>query len=185
MCIKTVSVEESQLERLPSKERTSTLTVMIFYKNLLFMVMFCSALASGRNRAALAFRSPANVYRRIPQTVAVPRLSHFACHQTRPYIRSNQQLFSKLEEEVDPGRVEGTDLRIVRYPHPALRKENEEITKEELKDGSIAQLAKEMLMYMYEAEGVGLAAPQVSRELCRIYCTRLKVKIVLRTYLWG
>ena len=30
-----------------------------------------------------------------------------------------------------------------------------------MKDGSIAQLAKEMFLYMYEAEGVGLAAPQV------------------------
>lgn len=71
------------------------------------------------------------------------------------------QLFAKLEEEVDPGQVEGTDLRIVKYPHPSLRAENAEITKEELKDGSISQLAKEMFLYMYEAEGVGLAAPQV------------------------
>ena len=35
------------------------------------------------------------------------------------------ELFSveegKLDEEVDPGQVEGTDLRIVKYPHPSLR----------------------------------------------------------------
>ena len=66
-----------------------------------------------------------------------------------------------VEKEVDPGVVEGTDLRIVKYPHPALRAENAEITPEELKDGSIAQIAKEMLLVMYAADGVGLAAPQV------------------------
>ena len=66
-----------------------------------------------------------------------------------------------VEKEVDPGIVEGTDLRIVKYPHPSLRKENAEITADELKDGSIAKIAKEMLLVMYAAEGVGLAAPQV------------------------
>lgn len=68
---------------------------------------------------------------------------------------------SKVEEEVDPGVVEGTDLRIAKYPHPSLRAKNENITEEELKDGSINKLAKEMLLLMYAAEGVGLAAPQV------------------------
>jgi peptide deformylase len=65
------------------------------------------------------------------------------------------------QQEVDPGVVAGTDLTIVKYPHPALRHENAEITPDELKDGSIAKLAKEMLLVMYAAEGVGLAAPQV------------------------
>jgi peptide deformylase len=66
-----------------------------------------------------------------------------------------------IREEVDPGIVEGTNLRVFKYPHPALRAPNSEITEVELKDGSIAQLAKEMLLVMYAAEGVGLAAPQV------------------------
>jgi peptide deformylase len=66
-----------------------------------------------------------------------------------------------LQEEIDPGVVEGTNLRIVKYPHPSLRASNDEITAEELKDGSIAQLAKEMFKMMYAAQGVGLAAPQV------------------------
>lgn len=70
------------------------------------------------------------------------------------------QLFG-AETEVDPGKVEGTDLQIVKYPHPSLRKENAEITPEELKDGSISKLAKEMFLIMYAAQGVGLAAPQV------------------------
>lgn len=73
------------------------------------------------------------------------------------------QLFSAppQKEEVDPGAVEGTELRIVKYPHPSLRNENELVTEEELEDGSIAKIAKEMLLVMYAAEGVGLAAPQV------------------------
>lgn len=65
------------------------------------------------------------------------------------------------QEEVDPGRVSGTDLRVLKYPHPALRAENADVTDEELRDGSIAKIAKEMFLVMYAAQGVGLAAPQV------------------------
>ncbi len=76
--------------------------------------------------------------------------------------RNQQRLLATLEEEeVDPGVVEGTNLRIVKYPHPALRTPNVDVTEEELKDGSMAQLAKEMFMMMYASQGVGLAAPQV------------------------
>ena len=41
-------------------------------------------------------------------------------------------LFSSTAEEVDPGVVEGTDLRVLKYPHPSLRADNEEIKLEEL-----------------------------------------------------
>lgn len=72
------------------------------------------------------------------------------------------RLFSAPKEEVDPGVVEGTDLIIVKYPHPALRAENAEITQEELKESTeVKELARGMLKMMYAAEGVGLAAPQV------------------------
>jgi peptide deformylase len=64
------------------------------------------------------------------------------------------------KEEVDPGVVEGTDLRIVKYPHPSLRADNEDVALPDEQE-SISQLAKEMLKVMYAAEGVGLAAPQV------------------------
>jgi peptide deformylase len=85
------------------------------------------------------------------------RLSRTAFQRVEP----SPSLLASLQEEVDPGIVEGTELRIVKYPHPALRKPNELVTVEELKDGSIAKLAKEMFMVMYAAAGVGLAAPQV------------------------
>ena len=47
---------------------------------------------------------------------------------------------------------------MLKYPHPSLRKENVTITEfnDELKI-----LANEMLLVMYAAEGIGLAAPQV------------------------
>jgi len=64
-------------------------------------------------------------------------------------------------EEKDPGIVEGTDLRVLKYPHPSLRAENELISDEELSSGEISKIAKEMFLVMYAAEGVGLAAPQV------------------------
>jgi len=69
---------------------------------------------------------------------------------------------SSLQDvEVDPGEVEGTDLRVLKYPHPSLRSPNVDVSEEELKDGSIKQIAKEMFLVMYAAKGVGLAAPQV------------------------
>ncbi len=98
-------------------------------------------------------------------------LRRSCCHSivvplTSSTWRQTPRFFSPLfgggvKEEVDPGVVEGTDLRIVRYPHPALRAENLEITEDELKGTEIADLAKGMLKVMYAAEGVGLAAPQV------------------------
>lgn len=64
-----------------------------------------------------------------------------------------------VEEEVDPGAVEGTDLRVLRYPHPLLRAENAEVGEDEMDE--IRRIAKEMLLVMYASGGVGLAAPQV------------------------
>ena len=71
-------------------------------------------------------------------------------------------LFSSTlsKEEVDPGDVDGTDLRIVKYPNPSLRSDNAEVILPEDEE-SVKKLAKDMLKVMYAAEGVGLAAPQV------------------------
>lgn len=66
------------------------------------------------------------------------------------------------ETDVDIEKAaEKKALYIVSYPHPALRAENEEITKEELESGAISKYAKEMFGLMYATSGVGLAAPQV------------------------
>lgn len=76
--------------------------------------------------------------------------------------RSTTAIKSAAEkEELDPGKVEGTDLVVLKYPHPSLRAENAEITEEEIKSGEIKQIAKEMFLVMYATQGVGLAAPQV------------------------
>jgi hypothetical protein len=37
-------------------------------------------------------------------------------------------LFISQEEEVDPGDIPGTNLRVLKYPHPQLRAADEEIT---------------------------------------------------------
>lgn len=74
----------------------------------------------------------------------------------------SSRLFSTTEE-VDPGVVEGTDLRVLKYPHPSLRAPNDEISDEELTGpgSDISKIAKEMFLVMYATQGVGLAAPQV------------------------
>jgi peptide deformylase len=48
---------------------------------------------------------------------------------------------------------------IVKYPEPVLLKQAEPIT---VFDDSLRQLAEEMFATMYEARGVGLAAPQIA-----------------------
>ncbi|KAJ1424255.1 dubious peptide deformylase [Ochromonadaceae sp. CCMP2298] len=63
-----------------------------------------------------------------------------------------------VKEEKDPGTVGGTKLRILKYPHPKLRAPNLPITSF---DAALTQTATEMLMVMYAADGIGLAAPQV------------------------
>lgn len=62
------------------------------------------------------------------------------------------------EEEVDPGQVEGTDLRVLKYPHPSLRAPDDEVTEF---DDDLKKTLKEMFLVMYASKGVGLAAPQV------------------------
>jgi peptide deformylase len=64
-----------------------------------------------------------------------------------------------VEEAMDPGVIKGTNLRVLRYPHPLLRKENKAIEESEMDDAK--RIAKEMLLVMYASNGVGLAAPQV------------------------
>jgi peptide deformylase len=72
-------------------------------------------------------------------------------------------LCSTTEEEIDPGVIEGTDLVVLKYPHPSLRAPNAEILVEELTGpgSEISRIAKEMFLVMYATNGVGLAAPQV------------------------
>jgi len=65
------------------------------------------------------------------------------------------------QEEFEKSSLSPRKLKIVRYPHPSLRRINSDVTLDEIKDGSIVDLAREMLEMMYESNGVGLAAPQV------------------------
>ena len=75
---------------------------------------------------------------------------------------SISSLFSQVKEEseeteeIDPGEVAG--LRILKYPDPRLREQNEIITSF---DEDLKTTAKNMFKIMYAAKGVGLAAPQV------------------------
>jgi len=60
-----------------------------------------------------------------------------------------------------------TDLTVVHYPAPALRKVAEPVT---VFDGALAQFAEAMFAAMYAAKGVGLAAPQVGVSI-RLFIT--------------
>jgi peptide deformylase len=125
--------------------------------------MFCFYILSFTLSFTMAFQSSSRLLAR--NTMFQTKAPKFGRSRRRrllsPYILSTLFAENTMKEEVDPGVVEGTSLRIVKYPDPSLRAKNEEVTLEELKDGSISHLAKEMFLVMYAAEGVGLAAPQV------------------------
>ena len=64
--------------------------------------------------------------------------------------------------------VNAADLRLVHYPHPALRQRADHI---EVVDDNVRAVAERMLELMVEAEGIGLAAPQVGLSW-RMFVTR-------------
>eukprot|EP00547_Thalassionema_nitzschioides_P013510 CAMPEP_0194247138 /NCGR_PEP_ID=MMETSP0158-20130606/16107_1 /TAXON_ID=33649 /ORGANISM="Thalassionema nitzschioides, Strain L26-B" /LENGTH=260 /DNA_ID=CAMNT_0038983189 /DNA_START=35 /DNA_END=817 /DNA_ORIENTATION=+ len=109
--------------------------------------------------ASFAFRSrhDDHVNRSQRSFVSATHRTQYKRNEPRSILTS---LFSSQKVEVDPGVVEGTDLRIVKYPHPSLRAKNDEVSITDEQE-SITKLAKEMFKVMYAAEGVGLAAPQV------------------------
>lgn len=53
-------------------------------------------------------------------------------------------------------------LKIYQYPEKVLRKETEQV---EVFDENLKQLAQDMAETMYDAPGIGLAAPQVGKSL--------------------
>mmetsp|Transcript_10176 Transcript_10176/g.33296 ORF Transcript_10176/g.33296 Transcript_10176/m.33296 type:complete len:261 (-) Transcript_10176:150-932(-) len=69
----------------------------------------------------------------------------------------SSQVATMEKEEIDPGVIAG--LEIVKYPHPSLRARSEEVAEADF--GDAEKIARRMLALMYEANGVGLAAPQV------------------------
>jgi peptide deformylase len=137
-----------------------------FSKEMKYSSMTMACVLFGALRSTTAFSvSPAIT----SATLSLARRSHqstrlFSVEQQRQQQGEDGGRVVERQQppdEVDPGKVEGTDLRILKYPHPALRAFNAPVTPDELNDGSIVKIAKEMLLLMYAAEGVGLAAPQV------------------------
>lgn len=59
------------------------------------------------------------------------------------------------------------NLKIVRYPNPVLKKVSAEV---DVFDDALAKLAERMCELMHDAEGVGLAAPQVGVLLRLFVC---------------
>lgn len=120
------------------------------------MLAFLS-LTGARLPLALALRSP--LPRPICPAAARARTPP-ARRAAPPPPRAGADAPAPPDEEVDPGAVAGTSLRVLRYPHPLLRAANETVATASFDDG-LRQTAREMLLVMYASHGVGLAAPQV------------------------
>lgn len=128
------------------------------------MMVATAALSSSLLRQSTAFAPAARRACTIHQAITS---QHPFSTSTPPYSSIIESfataLFGTTEVEVDPGVVEGTDLRVLNYPHPSLRRENEIVPDDELTGpgSEISRIAKEMFLVMYATKGVGLAAPQV------------------------
>lgn len=99
--------------------------------------------------------------------------------QTKKHSSSNNN--NNLQMRLNPTSFKGTDYTITEFPRPSLRRvPNSPIVQF---DDQFEVKAQEMLGMMYEAKGVGLAAPQVGlnedffvynafdkKELYRIVC---------------
>ena len=59
-------------------------------------------------------------------------------------------------------------LEVIKMGHPTLREKAEEVKIEEIKDGSIEKLVKDMFDTMQAENGIGIAAPQVNvkKQVC-------------------
>lgn len=86
---------------------------------------------------------------------------------TRDARAQIQAIFSQMNvqpasrEQNEPSaslEVSGTPLRVLKYPHPQLRQDNEAIV--DFSD-DLRKTAAQMLSLMYAHSGIGLAAPQV------------------------
>ncbi len=75
------------------------------------------------------------------------------CHRLRRSAAPAGRALYTAEMDVDPG-----SLGIVTYPHPSLREPGREIVEV---DDTVRAVAGRMIELMFEAEGIGLAAPQV------------------------
>ena len=87
----------------------------------------------------------------------VPPSHHLARSRCGACIMAafDQKLFAQY---ANPARFQGTELTIVEYPDPVLRAPNEEVAEF---DDTLADLCRQMFAVMYQANGVGVAAPQV------------------------
>ncbi|HPA25352.1 MAG TPA: peptide deformylase [bacterium] len=56
-------------------------------------------------------------------------------------------------------------LKIITHPNPILRKKSREIKHEEILRADFKKLVKDMAKTMLEKDGVGLAAPQVGKNI--------------------
>jgi peptide deformylase len=101
--------------------------------------------------------------------VTIPSASSLHHRSPSTFWTSPFTLFSAssssttTDEEIDPGIVPGTNLRVLKYPHPSLRAPNTLIDMSELTGPGceISRIVKEMFLVMYASHGCGLAAPQV------------------------
>mmetsp|Transcript_57119 Transcript_57119/g.66754 ORF Transcript_57119/g.66754 Transcript_57119/m.66754 type:complete len:303 (+) Transcript_57119:33-941(+) len=67
-------------------------------------------------------------------------------------------LYMSDDRFINPTKFVGSDMTITEYPNPVLRTKAADITDF---DEKLNSLCEEMMSIMYQADGVGLAAPQV------------------------
>ena len=98
---------------------------------------------------------PTNSAPTCPARTMVPLLLQSLFRTASSYRRT-------LGMRLNPPSFTGSAMTITEYPNPVLRAVGLPVTEF---DAELKQTTKEMMSIMYQAEGVGLAAPQVDLSL--------------------
>ena len=85
---------------------------------------------------------------------------------TTPHTNRQCSHYGSWTMRLNPTSFANTDYIITEFPRPALRRiPNHPVPANDFETPDFSQLTTEMLSIMYEADGVGLAAPQVGKNL--------------------
>lgn len=57
-------------------------------------------------------------------------------------------------------------MKIIKYPNPILRQKSKQLTKQEITNPKFKRLILKMQKLMKKADGAGLAAPQIGKNIC-------------------
>jgi len=136
-------------------------------RNITFLIIWLTTVFNVRFNSMLVFgfqTSTTTTVNRKRKLSSINNLQKFPCFvlkasEENASEENASEENARGEDGRNPSSFDGSDMTITEYPHPVLRRMGDDIL--EFRTREFRQLCKEMMTIMYQASGVGLAAPQV------------------------